>query len=251
MLGIFLILAAGSTESDNGDNASYQSDDAPPAGLGSDEQRLAAAAEIRHHLRDQNIPAYVVASGTRLTISYRSALIDYAPETFFRQQGQEGMERLANAGFETLVIEAKDSNGRTQSRRFPVASLVAAQAPGAASSARGSAEVSEVRLVSWTLPANGREAQMVLTSWRNTGERPIREVRADITAYDGSGTRLDSSARDYTIYAVCNSASGITPGEEYRAPEGEGFVLIPIPSLVPLADSVAVRITSVKETASC
>lgn len=232
-------------------SASHQSSEVQRANSGSEEQRLAVAADIRRYLREQDIPAYVVASGTRLSISYRAALIDYVPETFFQQQGQEGIRRLASAGFETLVIEANDANGRTQKRGFPIASLVAQEVTDSVSRARTRAEISGVRLIPWTLPTNGREAQMVLTDWRNTGERPIRVVHADIIAYDDRGTEIDSSARDYTIYVVCNSAPGIAPGEEYQEPVGEGFVLIPIPTLVPRADSVAVRITDLAENASC
>jgi hypothetical protein len=90
----------------------------PPQPIGNNEQRLAVAAEIRDYLRDQDIPAYVVASGTKLTISYQVGLIEYAPDTFFRQQGRSGMERMATAGFETLVIEAKDSGGHNQIKEF-------------------------------------------------------------------------------------------------------------------------------------
>jgi hypothetical protein len=92
----------------------------PSQPIGSTEERLAVAAQIRHYLRDQDIPALVVASGTKLTISYRVALIEYAPDTFFRQQGEEGMKRIANAGFKTLVIEANDTSGRTQRKEFSV-----------------------------------------------------------------------------------------------------------------------------------
>jgi hypothetical protein len=89
-----------------------------PQPIGNIEQRLAVASEIRHRLREQDIPAYVVASGTNLTITYQVGLIEYAPSTFLRQQGRSGMERMANAGFETLVIEAKDSSGRKQTKEF-------------------------------------------------------------------------------------------------------------------------------------
>jgi hypothetical protein len=88
--------------------------------VGSDKERLAVAAEIRHYLRDQDIPAYVVASGSELRVYYRVAQIEYAPDTFFKQQGKAGMERIANAGFETVVIEAQDPNGGTQKKEFSV-----------------------------------------------------------------------------------------------------------------------------------
>ena len=93
--------------------------------VGTEDERLAVAAEIRHHLRDESIPAYVIASGTKLTVSYRAARIEYAPDTFFQQQGDAGIERLAAAGLDTLIIEAKDSDGRTQQKEFPLAAYQA------------------------------------------------------------------------------------------------------------------------------
>ena len=91
-----------------------------PLPIGSNELRLSVAADIRHYLKDQDIPAQVVASGTKLTVNYEVAQIEYAPDTFFKQQGTAGMARIANAGFETLVFVARGSNGRSQRKEFSV-----------------------------------------------------------------------------------------------------------------------------------
>jgi hypothetical protein len=89
---------------------------ATPETIGSSEERLAVAAEIRHYLRDQEIPAYVVASGERLIVKYLNAQIEYAPDTFTKQRGNTGMRAIARAGFTELVIEARDADGKTQER---------------------------------------------------------------------------------------------------------------------------------------
>lgn len=90
-----------------------------PEPLGSSDERLQIAADVRHYLRDQDIPASVVASGTKLNVTYNYALMDYDPDkTFFKQQGKQGLKKMANAGFETLEIEAFDKSGQLKKRTF-------------------------------------------------------------------------------------------------------------------------------------
>jgi hypothetical protein len=90
-----------------------------PEPIGSLDARLQVAADVRHYLRDQDIPASVVASGTTLNVTYNYALMDYDPDTtFFKQQGKQGLKKMANAGFETLEIEANDKSGQTKKRTF-------------------------------------------------------------------------------------------------------------------------------------
>ncbi len=108
------------------------------------------------------------------------------------------------------------------------------------------AQVVESRLIPFTT-ANGVQAQMVLIDWKNTGTTPIRVAYADIIAYDGNGVQLSSSARDYTIYTVADSRSGISPTRTYTEPDGEGFVLIPPDGPSSQATRVEAKITRVKE----
>ena len=90
-----------------------------PAPIGSSDERLQVAADVRHYLRDQDIPASVVASGTTLNVTYNYALMDYDPDKMFmKQQGKQGLKKMANAGFETLVIEANDKSGQSKKRTF-------------------------------------------------------------------------------------------------------------------------------------
>lgn len=87
--------------------------------LGSDSERLQVAADIRNYLKDQDIPALVVAYGTKLNVTYTYALAEYDPhENFFKQQGKQGLRKIANAGFETLEIEAYDKSNQIQKRTF-------------------------------------------------------------------------------------------------------------------------------------
>jgi len=103
------------------------------------------------------------------------------------------------------------------------------------------------RIVPWVSAANGRDMQMVLISWRNTGSTPIAVVEAQITAYDAQGQVLESSVPEYTIFASESMSRRIQPGMSYIEPEGEGFVLIPGVDGV-LASRVEVRITKCSDT---
>ena len=43
-----------------------------PEPVGNSDERLQVAADVRHYLRDQDIPATVVASGTTLNVTYNT-----------------------------------------------------------------------------------------------------------------------------------------------------------------------------------
>lgn len=87
--------------------------------VGDAEERLEVASRLRRELRGQ---AEVVVNGTKLVVTYKSAAIEDASDNFLEQQGKAGMARIANAGFETLVISARDSAGQTQTKEIPVTS---------------------------------------------------------------------------------------------------------------------------------
>lgn len=88
--------------------------------VGDAEERLAVASQLRRELSGEK--ASVVVNGTKLVVSYKSASIEDAPDKFIQQQGKAGMARIANAGFETLIISAQDAAGQTQTKEIPVAS---------------------------------------------------------------------------------------------------------------------------------
>ncbi len=119
---IFCLLLAGCAGRDASGPAAGQSPGPSSTGealpVGDAEERLEVASRLRRELRSQG--ADVVVNGTRLVVSYKSASIDDAPDNFLEQQGKAGMARIANAGFETLIIQARDSGGQTQTKEIPV-----------------------------------------------------------------------------------------------------------------------------------
>jgi hypothetical protein len=103
------------------------------------------------------------------------------------------------------------------------------------------AAIVQTRLVPFTT-AQGQAAKMVLIDWRNTGTAPVKEIHASLTAYDASGSRLQSSVSDYTVFYVEKEARAVQPGATYREPEGEGWILFPFYGT---ATRVSVRLTRV------
>lgn len=95
---------------------------------------------------------------------------------------------------------------------------------GAQNDGGGSIEIVNVRVEPYRT-ANGFDTVMIYVDWKNTGSRPVRVVDAKINAFDAAGNAVEvMPVRDYTIYAVFNDRPGITPGETYIEPQGEGFV---------------------------
>ena len=88
--------------------------------VGDAEERLEVAARLRRELRDEK--ASVIVNGTKLVVTYKAASAEDAADQFIRQQGKAGMARIANAGFETLIVKAEDAGGQTQTKEVPVAS---------------------------------------------------------------------------------------------------------------------------------
>lgn len=86
-----------------------------PKPLGSDQERLQVAADVRHYLREQDIPATVVAYGTELIVTYKYAKAEHFPYlAFMKQQGKDGLRKIADAGFESVRIEAYDQRRQLQ-----------------------------------------------------------------------------------------------------------------------------------------
>jgi hypothetical protein len=107
-----------------------------------------------------------------------------------------------------------------------------------------SAEVVRVRLVPFE-NRTGLRSKMVLVDWKNTGTTAIRAVDVDIIPYDARGNRLEAGRKNQPIYAVSNSSPGIAPGETYREPDDEGFILDA--EFAAMIRRVEVKITEVVE----
>jgi hypothetical protein len=89
------------------------------------------------------------------------------------------------------------------------------------------------------MTARGKQAQMVLTDWQNTGTQPITCVHARITAYGPDGEELSSGAPDYVIFAT--EKRPIQPGETYHEPDGDGFVLFPYEGMASRVDVAIIK----------
>ncbi len=89
------------------------------------------------------------------------------------------------------------------------------------------AEVARVRLIPWTT-AQGKEAQMLLIDWKNTGAEPIGLVRATMRFFGQNGEQLDQ-VKDYTIFVTYDKKKAIKPGKTYQEPDDKGFILVPMP----------------------
>ncbi|HWT01719.1 MAG TPA: hypothetical protein VN256_15840 [Pyrinomonadaceae bacterium] len=87
--------------------------------VGDAEERLAVAAGLRRELRDEK--ASVIVNGTKLVVTYKAASAEDAADDFIRRRGKAGMARIANAGFETLVVNAEDAGGQTGMKEIQVA----------------------------------------------------------------------------------------------------------------------------------
>jgi len=115
----FCLLLAGCAGRDSSGPAAERQPHATSSGeplpVGDAEERLEVAARLRRELRDQK--ADVVVNGIKLLVVYKSAAVEDAADDFLQQQGKAGMARIANAGFETLIITGRDST-----KEIPVAS---------------------------------------------------------------------------------------------------------------------------------
>lgn len=84
-----------------------------------------------------------------------------------------------------------------------------------------SAEITGTRIADWTNP-EGKTFQMVYVDWKNTGNAPVKSLKANVAIYDASGAPIDNFTNT-TIYA---DNTGIAPGESYSEPPGEGYVVM-------------------------
>jgi hypothetical protein len=104
-------------------------------------------------------------------------------------------------------------------------------------------EVLDVKLVPFKLASNGKMGQEILTTWKNKGDKPVRVVYAEFTAYYEDGTICEQI--EYTLFATFDDRPGVRPGAIHRTKPGEGYKLTGyegFPGFRPAA-SATVRIT--------
>ncbi len=85
--------------------------------------------------------------------------------------------------------------------------------------------------------------QKVITTWKNTGNTPVRAIDATFIFRDKNDEVLGEY--EFTLFATFDSNAGVLPGETYTTPTDEGFVF---PNLIDVqAASVDVNILRVLE----
>ena len=80
-------------------------------------------------------------------------------------------------------------------------------------------EITRTRLIDWTNP-EGRQLQMMMIDWKNTGSQPIGQVNATMEFYNADG-KLIYEAKDYVIFLTENLSKAIKRG-------GEGHIVLPL-----------------------
>ncbi|QDV22909.1 hypothetical protein [Aureliella helgolandensis] len=97
-----------------------------------------------------------------------------------------------------------------------------------------SVELIESKLAPFKNAAHGKMGQEVLTTWKNTGDTPIRMVAAEIKPVNADGSPRQSF--HYTLYAEFDDSPAYPSGPASLLPD------TPWRSLVPWADhGVALR----------
>jgi hypothetical protein len=116
-----------------------------------------------------------------------------------------------------------------------------AQAQSAAS-----VRVSRVRVEPFTNPS-GRKFQMVYVDWKNTGSKPVSEVRASIRVLDAAGREIPGVGTGETIVFTKEDYAGkpIAAGKSFREPYGDGWVVVLLPGQS-AAKRAVVKITRAK-----
>jgi hypothetical protein len=108
-----------------------------------------------------------------------------------------------------------------------------------------SVDVVNVRLESVrVVELGGIDDVMVYVDWKNTGTRPVRSVRATITALDAKGKEVYST--EAVIYETSKDLPGVAPGTTYTEPKGKGQLVPKEPGKVPA--KATVTITMVQES---
>jgi len=118
-----------------------------------------------------------------------------------------------------------------------VASREATQSPAAGPRV----ELSNVRTEDWTELA-GQVLKMVYADWKSVGDRPVRRVTAKVVVLGADG-KVVFAVEGIVIYAAPAGTVGVSTGEAFSKPTGEG---VPLPGVAEATLS-AIEITGVSE----
>ena len=111
-----------------------------------------------------------------------------------------------------------------------------AERHGFAQSADYQIEIAKIKIEPFRM-AQGKEVQILLVDWKNTGKLPVGLVKAELTFFDSQDRQIDQVKSD-RIFTASNERAEIKPGSVYREPKNDGFVIVPM-----LESAIAVRAT--------
>lgn len=111
-----------------------------------------------------------------------------------------------------------------------------AEGRGFAQSANYQIEITQIKIEPFRM-ARGKEVQILLVDWKNTGKLPIGLVKAELIFFDSQDRQIDQ-VKSYRIFTALNERAEIKPGNSYREPKNDGFVIVPT-----LESTKAVRAT--------
>lgn len=87
-----------------------------------------------------------------------------------------------------------------------------------------SAEVIETSLIPCVIANTKKPAQKALVTLKNTSDLPLAVVYGDIEAFGEDGEKLQSSCSNCCFF-ISETADRIPPGETYKQPSNQGFIL--------------------------
>jgi hypothetical protein len=88
-------------------------------------------------------------------------------------------------------------------------------------------EIAQIKIEPFRM-AQGKEVQILLVDWKNTGKLPVGLVKAELSFFDSQDRKIDQ-IKSYRIFTALSAKAEIKPGTVYREPKNDGFVIIPVP----------------------
>lgn len=86
------------------------------------------------------------------------------------------------------------------------------------------AKVASAQAQTWIDP-EGEESIMIYLQWKNIGNQPIHEIKAEIRAKDAQGHEIEALRVENCCAYISVDGKGVLPGKTYRRPKGKGWIL--------------------------
>jgi hypothetical protein len=87
-------------------------------------------------------------------------------------------------------------------------------------------EIAQIKIKPFRM-ALGKEVQILLVDWKNTGKLSGGLVKAELTFFDSQDRKIDQ-VKSYRIFTALSERAEIKPGNVYREQKNEGFVILPM-----------------------